>query len=233
MNSQHPQRIARDGVALAWSGGKDSMLALHALRQSGIEVVALLTTVSLGFDGVERISSHGVRRELLDAQTRALELPVEVVYIPPACSNSVYEASWGAALQRLQARGITTVAAGDLFLEDVRAYREALFQRLGMEALFPLWGRDTHRLAHEFIELGFEAVLSSVDTSVLDASFVGRAFDEELLRDLPTEVDPCGENGEFHTFVHNGPGFAHPVAFERGDVMLPDDRFAFCDLLAL
>jgi diphthamide synthase (EF-2-diphthine--ammonia ligase) len=187
----------------------------------------------LGFGDVERISSHGVRRELLDAQTYALNLPVEVVHIPPACSNADYEASFGAALQRLQARGITRVAAGDLFLEDVRAYRATLFQKFGMEALFPLWGRGTTRVAHEFIGLGFKAVLSCVDTSALDASFAGRDFDDSLLRDLPVEVDPCGENGEFHTFVYNGPNFAHPVAFERGEVVLPDDRFAFCELLAL
>ena len=226
MNSQFPSP-----VALAWSGGKDSMLALHALRQSGIEVAALLTTVSSGFGDLERINAHGVRRELLDAQTRALNLPVEVARMSPSPSNTDYEASFGTALQRLQTRGVTVVAAGDLFLEDVRAYREALLQKFGMTALFPLWESDTTHLAQEFIALGFEAVLSCVDTSVLDASFAGRAFDALLLRDLPEGVDPCGENGEFHTFVHNGPGFACPVALKRGEVVLRDGRFCFCDLL--
>jgi len=217
-------------VALAWSGGKDSMLALHALRESGVPVAVLLTTVTEDF---ERISIHGVRRSLLEAQVEAVGVALEIAPVPARCSNDEYEASFGAALERLRERDISTVAAGDLFLEDVRAYREALFSRFNMKAQFPLWGRDTALLAREFIESGFQATLSCVDTHALDASFAGRAFDFDLLRDLPPNVDPCGENGEFHTFVWNGPTFKHPVSCVTGERVLRDERFAFCDLIAV
>lgn len=219
---------SKASVALAWSGGKDSMLALHALRESGTPVAVLLSMVTEDFD---RISVHGVRRALLEAQVEAVGSALEIAFIPAQCSNDDYESSFGAALERLRKRGITTVAAGDLFLEDVRAYREALLARYGMKAQFPLWGRDTASLAREFIDAGFKAYLSCVDTHALDASFAGRAFDADLLRDLPPSVDPCGENGEFHTFVWNGPPFDRPVRCAPGERVLRDGRFAFCDLL--
>ncbi|PQV64291.1 ATP-binding protein [Abditibacterium utsteinense] len=217
-------------IALAWSGGKDSTLALLALREAGIEVGVLLTTVTEDYN---RISVHGVRRVLLEEQAAALGVPLEIALIAPRCSNDDYEASFGEALQKCRARGITRVAAGDLYLEDVRAYREKLFERHGVEPLFPLWGRDTAVVARDFIGAGFEAILSCVDTQALDKSFVGRAFDASLLSDLPATIDPCGENGEFHTFVWDGPLFARPISCERGEVVLRDERFAFCDLLQL
>ena len=217
-------------IALLWSGGKDSALALRELRANpDYDVRILLTTVTQDY---ERISIHGVRRELLEAQTAALNVPLQIASVAPRCTNAQYENAMGEALQNLRAQGIARVAAGDLFLRDVRAYRETMLERHGMTALFPLWNRDTTQLAHEFIDAGFEAILSCVDTQALDASFAGCAFDASLLRDLPRSVDPCGENGEFHSFVWNGPDFAAPVACRRGEVVLREERFAFCDLLA-
>ena len=216
-------------VALSWSGGKDSTLALSALLGSDeVEVRTLLTTVT---EEDDRIGVHGVRRTLLESQAAALGLPLDVALIPAQCSNDDYEHSFGAALERCQARGIDTVAAGDLFLQDVRDYREALLARHGMNALFPLWGRATAQLARDFIGAGFQAVLTCVDTHALDASFANRAFDEQLLRELPHGVDPCGENGEFHTFVWAGPLLRQPVHWVAGETVLRDDRFAYCDLL--
>jgi uncharacterized protein (TIGR00290 family) len=217
------------GVALSWSGGKDSALALRVLREEmGFEPLALLTTITEDFD---RISMHGVRRELLRAQARATGVELVEIEIPAACVNEVYEARMAAALQRPPLAGAHTIAFADLFLADIRAYREERLSAAGREALFPLWGRDTNALAHEFIEAGFEAILVCVDPTQLDPSFVGRPFDAQLLADLPASVDPCGENGEFHTFVHAGPIFEAPIAVERGEVVIRDG-FAFQDLVA-
>ena len=223
------QGVKSEPIALLWSGGKDSALALRELRANpAYDVRVLLTTVTRNYD---RISIHGVRRELLEAQTAALNVPLQIAAIPPHCSNAQYESVMETALQNLREQGIMRVAAGDLFLRDVRDYREAMLNRHGMKALFPLWNRDTTQLAREFIGAGFEAILSCVDTPSLDARFAGRDFDEALLRDLPPAIDPCGENGEFHSFVWNGPGFAAPVACARGERVLREERFAFCDLL--
>jgi uncharacterized protein (TIGR00290 family) len=211
-------------VALSWSGGKDSALALWVMREElGVEPAALLTTVTEDFD---RVSMHGVRRELIEAQAQAAELRLVEVSIPAGCSNDVYEARFAGALD---AEDPETVAFADLFLEDIRGYREAWFERLGRGTLFPLWGRDTAMLAHEFIDADFEAVLCCVDPRQLDPSFTGRAFDDALLTDLPAGVDLCGENGEFHTFVHAGPVFTQPIPVELGAVSLREG-FAFCDL---
>lgn len=216
-------------VALLWSGGKDSALALRALRADArFDVRVLLTTMTRDDN---RISIHGVRRELLEAQAVAVGVRLQTVEVAARCNNEDYENALGAALQNLREQGIMRVAAGDLFLQDVRDYREALLARHDMKALFPLWNRDTTVLANEFIDVGFEAILSCVDTQQLGASFVGRAFDAQLLRDLPDSVDSCGENGEFHTFVWNGPGFSQPVSCRRGEVILREERFTFCDLL--
>jgi uncharacterized protein (TIGR00290 family) len=214
-------------LALSWSGGKDSALTLWALRLEAWEPTALITTVT---DGYERISMHGVRRELLEAQAEAAAIPLVEVRIPPACANDVYEArvarAWATAAPL---SGVKAVAFGDLFLEDVRAYREQQLAAAGRRGLFPLWGRDTGELAREFIAAGFEAFIVCVDPRALDASFAGRRFDERLLRELPPSVDPCGENGEFHTFVHAGPIFAEPIACETGEIV-ERDGFVFCDL---
>lgn len=174
---------------------------------------------------------HGVRRELLLGQARAAGLPLVQVEIPAACSNDVYEQRMGQALAEVPLADVQTVAFGDLFLADIRAYREQQLSRVGKEAVFPLWGRETSALAREFIAAGFEAVLVCVDPRRLDSSFAGRQFDAELLADLPPDVDPCGENGEFHTFVHAGPIFSAPIACQVGETR-ERDGFVFCDVLA-
>ncbi len=214
-------------VLLSWSGGKDSALALHALRQTpGVEVAGLLTTITEDYD---RISMHGVRRTLLEQQAAAAGLPLHVVLIPRECSNEQYEERMTAVLTGIRDAGIRRVAFGDLFLEDIRAYRESRLAAFGMEAMFPLWGRDTTALARDFLRLGFAAFLVCVDTEALAPTFAGRAFDEDLLCDLPSGVDPCGENGEFHTFVHAGPIFRAPVPCRRGPIE-DRGRFQYCDL---
>ena len=228
MNSEIPNESTKESVALLWSGGKDSALALRNLRADArFDVRVLLTTMTRDYD---RISIHGVRRELLEAQVTSLGVPLQTVEIPAYCTNDQYEKALGASLQILRDQNIACVAAGDLFLEDVRAYREDLLARHGMKPLFPLWQSDTTELARDFIASGFRAMLSCVDTQALDAIFAGRDFDAELLRDLPASADPCGENGEFHSFVWNGPGFSRPILCERGEVVLREERFAFCDL---
>ncbi|MUV12978.1 ATP-binding protein [Noviluteimonas gilva] len=219
-------------TVLSWSGGKDAAWALHALRSAGeVDVVALVTTVTSGYD---RIAMHGIRRDLLQAQARAAGLPVIEAVIPPQCDNATYEASFAAALSEARTRwpACEDIAFGDLFLEDVKAWREALCARLRWTPRFPLFGRDTATLAREMIEGGLRAHLCCVDTQQLDATFSGRAFDARLLADLPASCDPCGERGEFHTLVHAGPMFAQPIAVERGESVLRDARFAYTDFNA-
>jgi uncharacterized protein (TIGR00290 family) len=221
----------RNQVVLSWSGGKDSGLTLNALRASpDFEVVALLTSITREYD---RVSIHGVRRALLEAQAAAVGLPLVEIALEPQCTNDAYEAAFHSALAQIHATypGVKHLAFGDLFLEDVRAYRERTLDHSGFTPVFPIWGHDTRQLAEEFIDAGFRARLVAVDTTQLDASFAGRAFDRQLLADLPATVDPCGERGEFHTFVSDGPIFAQPIPVEIGEVVLRDGRFAFCDLL--
>ena len=218
-------------MLVAWSGGKDSALALREIRSdTRFRVAALLTTVTAEYD---RISMHGVRRTLLRRQAESLGLPLEEVWISPGASNDAYEVNMAAALASLRARtsGLDTVVFGDLFLADIRAYRERMLARIGMRGLFPLWLRDTRALAHDFVRLGYRAVLVCVDATQLAGEFAGREFDADLLRDLPPGVDPCGENGEFHTFVYAGPGLRPPVRHERGPVVVRDGRFVYCDLM--
>jgi uncharacterized protein (TIGR00290 family) len=214
--------------ALSWSGGKDSALALQALRAQSVEPCALVTTLTEGFD---RISMHGVRRALLERQAAAVGIPLVEVVIPPSCVNEIYEERMARAFDAAPLRDVDGVAFGDLFLEDVRAYREERLARVGKRALFPLWARDTAELAREFVDAGFEGVVACVDPRRLDPSFAGRAYDVSFLGDLPDDVDPCGENGEFHTFVHAGPVFSEPVALEVGEVV-ERDGFVFCDLMS-
>lgn len=220
---------ARRQIVVSWSGGKDAAWTLHALRRQGdVEVVALLTTVTSGY---ERIAMHGIRRTLLQAQARAVGVPVVEAVIPPACDNATYEAAFANALAEVRARwpACGTIAFGDLFLADVKAWREAVCARLGWSPVFPLFGSDTTALARTMIEGGLRASLCCVDTQQLDGAFSGRAFDAALLADLPPSCDPCGERGEFHTLVHDGPMFAHPLAVERGASVLRDGRFAYTD----
>jgi uncharacterized protein (TIGR00290 family) len=174
---------------------------------------------------------HGVRTALLRQQAEALGVPLDVVTIPPVCSNEVYEDRMRAALARYRAEGVTTAVFGDIFLEDVRRYREERLLQGGFTGLFPLWGRDSRELARYFLDLGFRAVLCCVDTRVLDASFAGRLYDADLLADLPPGADPCGENGEFHTFVFDGPLFARPIPYRLGAYVLREERFGYRDLL--
>ena len=221
----------RTPVVLSWSGGKDSSLTLAALRADPrFDVAALLTSVTREYD---RISIHGVRRGLLEAQATAVNLPLVEIALEPQCTNTAYEAAFHGALERIRRdyTAVRHIAFGDLFLEDVRAYRERLLEGSGFTPLFPLWGLDTTRLATRFVDDGYRAHLVAVDTTQLDAAFAGRAFDHELLGSLPSSVDPCGERGEFHTFVSDGPIFDRPIPVELGEVVLRDERFAFCDLL--
>ena len=213
---------------LAWSSGKDSAWSLHVLRRQGdVEVAGLLTTVNVSFG---RVAMHAVRRELLEAQARAAGLPLRAVPIPHPCPNDVYERAMAAALAEARADGIESVAFGDLFLEDIRRYREERMASTGLRPLFPLWGRPTRALAEEMIDGGLRARLTCVDPRALDASFAGRAFDRDLLSALPPGVDPCGERGEFHTFAWDGPMFERPIPVVAGEVV-EREGFVFADLL--
>jgi uncharacterized protein (TIGR00290 family) len=205
---------------LAWSSGKDSAWTLHVLRQQGIEVDAILTTVNASAD---RVAMHGVRRSLLEAQADAVGAPLWQIPLPWPCSNEEYEARMAAACRRATAEGFDRIAFGDLFLKDVRAYRERQLAGSGLAPLFPLWGIPTRELAQDMIGAGLRARLSCIDSRVLDRLFAGREFDAALLRDLPPTVDPCGENGEFHTFAYDGPMFRTPVLIETGEFHQAED----------
>jgi uncharacterized protein (TIGR00290 family) len=219
----------REKVVVAWSGGKDSALALYEVLNSGsYEVLELLTTVAKDHD---RISIHDVRRVLLEQQASALRIPLEELFILKGASNAEYETALLKTLKRHRGNGVSSVVFGDLFLEDIRKYREHLLAKAGLKGVFPLWQKDTRKLAHAFINLGFKAVITSVDSRVLGKDFAGREYTETFLLDLPAGVDPCGENGEFHTFVYNGPIFSEKVDFKKGELTLRDNRFYSCDLI--
>lgn len=219
-------------VLLAWSGGKDSALALAALRNSPrFKVAGLLTSVTQDYD---RISIHGVRRSILKAQSACLGLPVFEAELAPGADNRSYEMAWTNAIELAKDElGIrsSVVAYGDIFLEDVRRYREGLASRLGHTLIFPLWGMNTAELAKRALDLGYEAYVSCVDTTQLSASFAGRRYDYAFLADLPASVDPCGERGEFHTCVVGGPGFGARIEVTLGECVLRENRFQFCDLV--
>jgi uncharacterized protein (TIGR00290 family) len=215
-------------ILFCWSGGKDSAIALHALLQRpDVHIAALLTTVTETYD---RISMHGVRRELLVQQAESIGPPLHEVRIPPQCVNPVYEARMEEALRVHYAEGVRMVAFGDIFLEDLRAYREKNLARVGMTALFPIWKRDTRELIREFHKNRFRAIAACVDPKVLDRRFAGRELDAAFFRDLPPCVDPCGENGEFHTFVLDGPIFRKPIPVRAGEIV-ERDSFIYADLL--
>jgi uncharacterized protein (TIGR00290 family) len=219
----------RESILFCWSGGKDSAMALHSLLQrSDIRIAALLTTVT---ENYERISMHGVRRELLERQAQSIVLPLHEVRIPPQCVNPIYEARMEEALRTHLKNGVRRVAFGDIFLEDLRAYREKNLARIGMTALFPIWKRDTRELIRSFHANRFRAIAVCVDSKVLDPSFAGRELDESFFRDLPPHADPCGENGEFHTFVFDGPIFQSPIPVRTGEIV-NRDGFIFCDLMS-
>ncbi len=204
-------------------------MTLHeVLHTGGYEVKALLTTLTEEYD---RTCMHGVRRILLEQQADALGLPLEKIFLSTGAPNEEYESRMREVLEAYKQRGVDFVLFGDIFLEDLRAYRESKLQGVGMQGVFPLWNRDTGDLARTFIRLGFEADVTCVDTNYLDESFVGKKFDENFLAMLPERVDPCGENGEFHSYVYNGPIFRKRIEARRGEVVLRENRFAFCDLL--
>lgn len=225
----HTAADIRLPVLLSWSGGKDAAWTLHMLYQrDDVEVVGLVTTITEGF---ERIAMQGIRVDVLHAQAEATGLPVIEARMPQRADNATYEATFAAALARARARwpGLAHIAFGDLFLADIKAYREALCARLDWAPLFPLFGSDTATLAQQMLAGGLRGTLCCVDTQQLDAAFSGRDFDAALLAELPADVDPCGENGEFHTCVQAGPMFTHPLALARGETVLRDGRFAYTD----
>lgn len=219
----------KERVLLSWSGGKDSALSLYEIKKTDrYEIFALLTTVTEDYD---RISMHGVRRILLEQQAESVGYSLEKVLISSNASNEEYESKMREVLAKYLKTEVSSVVFGDVFLEDIRKYRESNLSKIGMKGIFPIWKRDTSELAHTFIDLGFEAVITCVDSNVLDKRFAGKLYDEQFLSELPHTVDPCGENGEFHSFVYDGPIFRERILYTIGDVVLRDNRFYFCDLI--
>jgi len=217
-------------VIISWSGGKDSASALYEIWKTGkYEIVALLTTFTEDYD---RVSMHGVPRILLEQQAESLGYPLEKVFLSKNPPNEEYESKIREALAKYLNAGVSSIVFGDLFLEDIRKYREEnLLPKIGMEGIFPLWKRDTSELARIFLNLGFRAVITCVDSNVLDKKFVGRIFDEQFLSELPSTIDPCGENGEFHSFVYDGPTFSRKIQYATGEIFTRDNLFYYCDLI--
>jgi uncharacterized protein (TIGR00290 family) len=213
-------------AVIAWSGGKDSVLALHEIHNT-IQIEAFITTINEN----DCIAMHGINKNLIMKQAQSSGYAVKEVQIPQNCSNDQYESKMAEALQEFREKGIESVIFGDLFLEDIRAYRETFLNRIGMKGIFPLWKKDTNALANQFIDSGFSAKIICVDTQTLSREFAGREFDHEFLNDLPQHVDPCGENGEFHTFVYDGPIFKAPIKIQTGQKYLDRGRFYYCGLV--
>ncbi len=214
---------------LSWSGGKDSAMALYEIQRTGDwKVEGLLTTITRDYD---RVCMHGVRTALLEQQAAALGLPLDKIYLATNESQEGYDAKMQAYLARCRARDIQVLIFGDLFLQDVRQYRERNLSNVGMQAVFPLWGQDTRALAERFLQAGFQAIITCVDLSALTPGFAGRRYDSTFLADLPPEADPCGERGEFHSFVYGGPLFHRPVTFRTGNTVIRENRFAYIDLI--
>lgn len=234
----------KEKVIFNWSGGKDSALCLYKIQQAEqYDVLCLLTSIS---EPYQRVSMHGVRADLLDLQAESIGLPLVKMTMPEMPSMETYEAMMKTTLKELKAKGATASVFGDIFLEDLRQYRENKLAELDLKGLFPLWKQPTNKLMREFIDLGFKTIVTCVNEKYLDKSFAGRIIDNDFLADLPADVDPCGENGEFHTFVFDGPIFKKPIPFERGEVVYRkytsanqnnntdspfDNGFWYCDLL--
>ena len=218
-----------ESVIVSWSGGKDSAMALYEiLKNQHYQIAALLTTVTEDYD---RISMHGVRRVLLERQVASLGFPLEKVLISKNASNEEYESRMMQALTKYKHTGTTSVVFGDIFLEDLRKYREDKLAALDMRAIFPIWKRDTKELSRSLSALGFKAITTCVDTNALGSQFAGRVIDEQFLSELPPSVDACGENGEFHSFVFDGPIFKERVSYTLGEIVLRENRFCYCDLI--
>ena len=225
------EKVVMEKVVCSWSGGKDSAMALHeVLKTKRYEVLALLTTLTEGYD---RISMHGVRRALLEEQAKSLGFRLEKVYISKDSSNVEYESKMRFALEKYVAKGVKSVVFGDIFLEDLRKYREEKLSALNLKSIFPIWKGDTKALAEHFLAMGFKAIVTCIDSKVLPKEFAGRKFDEWFLSELPSGVDPCGENGEFHSFVYDGPIFKKKIELTIGETVLRDNRYYFCDLLPM
>ncbi len=221
----------KEKVVFSWSGGKDSALALYELQKNkNYEIVALLTTITRDYD---RISMHGVRTILLEMQAESLELPLEKVLITKDTTDEQYEHKMRQVLAKYLAIGVSSVVFGDISLEDLREYRENNLSKIGMKGIFPIWKMNTAVLANEFIQSSFKAVITCIDSNFLDKMFIGRTFDEQFLSRLPSTVDPCGENGEFHSFVYDGSIFRQKILHTTGKVVLRENRFYYCDLLPL
>jgi uncharacterized protein (TIGR00290 family) len=219
----------KDKILISWSGGKESALALYDVKkQRNLEIVALLTTVN---EDYARISMHGIREILLGQQAQSLNIPLEKVYIPKNSSGKEYESRLKTVLVKYKNTGVSSTVFGDIFLEDLRRWREDNLAKIGMRGMFPLWKRDTRKLAQRFIESGFKSIITCVDSKVLDKKFVGRNFNQQFLNELPEGIDPCGENGEFHSFVYAGPIFNQEIKHTLGEVVLRDKRFYYCDII--
>lgn len=221
----------KEKILVSWSGGKDSALSLYQIvKAEKFEISALLTVFTEDYD---RVSMHGIRRIMLEKQIEYLGHSLEKIFIPKDASDKEYKSQMVNTLKKYLLHGIRSIIFGDIFLENVRKYREENLSKIGMTALFPLWKKDTFQLANEFIKLGFKSVITCVDSEILSKEFVGKLFDEKFLSALPSNVDPMGENGEFHSYVFDGPLFKRKVQFELGDIVLRDGRFYFCDLIPL
>ena len=219
----------KEKVIFCWSGGKDSALAFYELQKAnGHEVMALLTTVSEDYD---RISIHGVRQSLLEEQAQSLGIHLEKVFLSKTSTNTEYESKMRETLTRYADNGVRCSVFGDIFLEDLKKHREENLAKIGARAIFPIWKEDTAELAQRFIDYGFKAIITCVDTNSLDGKYVGRNFDGQFLSELPADVDPCGENGEFHSFVYDGPIFKEKIRFSKGEIVLRENRFYYCDLI--
>ena len=218
-------------VGFSWSGGKDCALAFNEIRRtSKYDVIGLMTNVTEEYD---RVSTHGVRRSLLEVQAESLGVPLDVVLISKDISDEEYESKMRAVLSKYNAAGASSMVFGDIFLENVRKYREDILSKMGMRGIFPNWKKNTKELAKRFMDQGFRAIVVSVDSKVLDKGFVGREFDRQFLDDLPPTVDPCGENGEFHSFAYDGPIFKKRIRYDVGEIVLRENKFYYCDLVPL
>ena len=215
-------------VVFSWSGGKDSVLALFLLNREKFNVRTLITSIS---EEYIRVSMHGVRKELLEKQANSIGIPVITISLPKETTNEEYEKIMKREMLYFKSHRIYHVVFGDIFLEDIRNYRESNLSKIGMKAMFPLWKKDTMELAQNFINLGFKAIITSIDSKFLDGSFVGKIFDRDFLDSLPPNVDPCGENGEFHSFVFDGPIFSYPIKFQKGEIVFRENRFYYIDLI--
>jgi uncharacterized protein (TIGR00290 family) len=214
-------------VIFSWSGGKDSVLALKFLNRENYNVRTLITTISMDYN---RVSMHGIRKELLEEQAKSIGIPLLTISLSKDISNEEYEKIMKREMLFFKSHRVYHVVFGDIFLQDVRNYRESNLSKIGMKALFPLWKKDTKQLAEIFINLGFKAIITSVDSKFLGGSYIGELFDIDFINSLPADIDPCGENGEFHTFVFDGPLFSYPIQFQKGEIVFRENRFYYLDL---